>query len=138
MSGQTKADHNLMEHILSILCDSDYGQTEEAPFAPTDPSKRQASLELKEFLNQMPGGFFIYHADGSEELLYVNQAILRLFNCNSIEEFKELTGNSFRGMVHPEDLEAVEASIWEQIHKSQYDLDYVEYRIIQKGGSRPS
>ena len=134
MSGQTKADHNLMEHILSILCDSDYGQTEEAPFAPTDPSKRQASLELKEFLNQMPGGFFIYHADGNEELLYVNQAILRLFNCNSIEEFKELTGNSFRGMVHPEDLEAVEASIWEQIHKSQYDLDYVEYRIIQKGG----
>ena len=38
-------------------------------------------------------------------------------------------------MVHPDDLESVHKSIWEQIANSQYDLDYVEYRIIQKGGT---
>ncbi|MDE6607147.1 MAG: response regulator, partial [Lachnospiraceae bacterium] len=59
----------------------------------------------------------------------------RLFCCDTMKEFMELTGNSFKGMVHPEDLDAVEKSIEEQIATSQYDLDYVEYRIIQKNGN---
>ncbi len=134
MSGNINTEQNLIEHILTILCTSDYNLTSGKSSARPNATQVQASLELKAFMDQMPGGFFIYHADGKEELLYVNQAILRLYNCNSLEEFKELTGNSFRGMVHPEDLEAVEASIWKQIHESKYDLDYVEYRIIQKGG----
>lgn len=51
-----------------------------------------------------------------------------------MEEFRSLTGNTFRGIVHPEDLENVEKSIWKQISESRHDLDYVEYRIIQKSG----
>lgn len=84
--------------------------------------------------DEMPGGFFLYHADGKEEIIYANKALLRIFNCETMEEFAELTGNSFRGMVHPDDLDAVEQSIAEQIAESCYDLDYVEYRIIPKGG----
>ena len=37
-------------------------------------------------------------------------------------------------MVHPCDLDKIEQSIQEQIFDSQYDLDYVEYRIIRKDG----
>ncbi|MCI8423431.1 MAG: response regulator [Lawsonibacter sp.] len=82
----------------------------------------------------MPGGFFIYHAGGRQSLLYANTTVLRIFGCETMEEFRALTGNSFRGMVHPDDLEEVEKSIWQQIARSQYDLDYVEYRIIRKDG----
>ncbi len=92
-------------------------------------------LQMDGFLDQMPGGFFIYRADGNEEIIYANKAMLRLFDCATMEEFQVLTGNSFRGIVHPDDLEAVEESIAEQIRHSQYDLDYVEYRIIQRGGA---
>lgn len=84
---------------------------------------------------QMPGGFFIYHADGDEELIFTNNALLRIFGCDTLEEFKELTGYTFRGMVHPDDLETIEKSIKNQIASSRYDLDYVEYRIIKKDGS---
>lgn len=94
-----------------------------------------ASSELKKFLDEMPGGFFIYQADEQEQILYANKALLRIFRCDTFEEFQELTGNSFQGVVHPDDLESVHKSIWEQIANSQYDLDYVEYRIIQKGGT---
>ena len=97
-------------------------------------SDHQLAVPTKKLFDKMPGGFFIYHADDTEQLLYVNQALIRIFNCDTLEEFQELTGNSFRGIVHPDDLEAVEKSIQEQIAHSQYDLDYVEYRIIQKGG----
>ena len=61
--------------------------------------------------------------------------MLRIFECDTMEEFVELTGNSFRGIVHPDDLEEVEQSIWYQIQESRYDLDYVEYRIVTKYGN---
>ena len=51
----------------------------------------------------MPGGFFIYKAGGNEELLYANQATLNIFGCKDLDEFKALTGWTFKGMVYPED-----------------------------------
>ncbi|MCM1182890.1 MAG: ATP-binding protein [Roseburia sp.] len=90
---------------------------------------------IRQLAEGMPGGFFIYHADGDEELIYINSAILRIFGCDTQQQFRELTGFTFRGMVYAEDVEAVEESIWEQIAKDSYDLDYVEYRIVQRDGS---
>lgn len=89
----------------------------------------------RQILDSMPGGLFVYHADGAEELIYANQAMVRIFGCETMEEFKELTGYSFRGIVHPDDIENVEESIWKQINDSSFALDYVEYRIIRKDGS---
>ena len=90
---------------------------------------------LKKITDEMPGGFFVYQAGGDEEIIYANMAMLRIFECDTMEEFVELTGNSFRGIVHPDDLEEVEQSIWYQIQESRYDLDYVEYRIVTKYGN---
>ena len=86
---------------------------------------------------QMPGGFFIYRADDSAELLYVNRATCDIFGCESLHEFRELTGNTFRGMVHPEDYDKTQTSIDDQIADSsnRSQLDYVIYRIIRKDGS---
>ncbi len=96
----------------------------------------ESTLPIIERLSEgIPGGFFIYHADGDEELIYINQAMLRIFGCSTEEEFRTHTGNSFRGIVHPDDLEDVERSIMKQIEVSQYNLDYVEYRIIRKDGT---
>ncbi len=105
-----------------------------ATHSPSDERQQQTAWQIKHFLDEMPGGFLIYHADGDEEIIYANQALLRIFGCETMEEFRAHTQNSFRGLVHPEDLEAVERSIWQQIHQSQYDLDYVEYRIIRRDG----
>lgn len=96
--------------------------------------KAFAAEQLLSLMDEMPGGFFIYRSDGGEELLYANTATLRIFGCETFEELCEITGGSFRGLVHPDDLEEVEKSIWNQIHSSQFDLDYVEYRIIRKDG----
>lgn len=103
--------------------------------AKGEPLKAQFSHQLKRFMDWMPGGFFIYRADEREELLYANEATLRIFGCDTMEELRALTGNSFRGFVHPEDLDEVEESIRCQIDKSRYDLDYVEYRIVRKDGA---
>ncbi len=90
---------------------------------------------VKQVSEGMPGGFFMYHATGAEELIYANSAMYRIFGCETEDEFKELTGYTFPGIVHPDDVDRVEKSIARQIEDSIYDLDYVEYRIIQKDGS---
>ena len=100
-----------------------------------DGQSFRTAHEIMDFMDEMPGGFLIYRAGGGEEILYANQGLLRIFQCETMEEFRALTGNSFRGLVHPEDLEAVEESIWQQVAASQHDLDYVEYRIVRKDGA---
>ncbi len=83
----------------------------------------------------MPGGFFIYKAQEPEEMLYVNHTVLDIFGCRDLDEFKELTGYTFKGMVHPDDYAAISSSINDQIKENDDDMDYVEYRIIRKDGT---
>lgn len=90
---------------------------------------------IEQISEGMPGGFFIYHADGDEELIHINGAMLRIFGCNTLEEFKELTGYTFQGIVHPSDLDRVEESIKTQIARGGNELDYVEYRIVRRDGT---
>ena len=90
---------------------------------------------VQEIGKHMPGGFFIYKAAPPEELLYINEAGIRMFGCDSLEDFKKLTGWTFKGMLHPEDYAAVSESIDKQIGQSTGKIDYVEYRIIRKDGA---
>ena len=95
----------------------------------------EATLAVVEQIgSHMPGGFFIYRAGGGEELLYANRAVLRIYGCDTMDEFKALTGFTFRGMLHPEDYDAIHASIDQQITDGE-GLDYVEYRIIRRDGA---
>ena len=89
---------------------------------------------VKAIGRMMPGGFFIYRANETEELLYANAAVFSIFGCKDISEFKELTGYTFHGMVHPDDKAAVSGSIIEQIKKNEDNFDCVEYRIIRQDG----
>ena len=86
----------------------------------------------------MPGGLFMYKAEEPLELIYANRATLRIFGCDTLEQFKELTGYTFRGLVHPEDFEAIQNSINSQIEETgaeEEKLDFVEYRITRRDGS---
>ena len=94
------------------------------------------TLPVVEQIGQnMPGGFFLYRASGDEELIYINQAALDIYGCANLDEFRELTGFTFKGMVHPDDYDLIATSIGEQIGKNKDKLDYVEYRILCRDGS---
>ncbi len=82
----------------------------------------------------LPGGFFIYNAEGDEEIYFAEQNVIELFGCKTIEEFREHTHNSFKGMVHPEDIDKIENDIQAQTFTSEKKHDYVRYRIITKQG----
>ncbi len=95
----------------------------------------EIKMNLADLLGEMPGGFFVYHADGDESLIYANDACLRIFGCETLDQFKELTGFTFPGMVHEDDIEEIESSISRQIENDVHKMDYVEYRIVTYDGS---
>lgn len=86
-------------------------------------------------LSMIPGGFFIYADNEMENILSINEMMLDIFECKTVDEFVELTKGSFAGIVHPEDYEEVRKSIYEQISTSSNNMDFVRYRIITKNGN---
>nr|WP_051527266.1 EAL domain-containing protein [[Eubacterium] cellulosolvens] len=84
--------------------------------------------------DSMPGGFFIYRADESEEVLYANKYVLEMYECDTEEEFLTLTDGTFRKMVHPEEIDDVERDICRQICSGNDLFDHVSYRIRTKTG----
>jgi PAS domain S-box-containing protein len=94
------------------------------------------TMSIIEAIGQhMPGGFFIYKAEGNEEIIYANDATISLFGCDDSDDFKAFTGNSFKGMLHPDDYAKVSDSVNDQIRVSNEKMDHVEYRIIRKDGA---
>ena len=89
---------------------------------------------MSAMLETMSDGFFIYKADDDENILYANPKVIQLFGCRTATEFKELTTNSFHGVVHPEDYKRVQWEIHSQVKESDRNMDYIRYRIIRKDG----
>ena len=89
---------------------------------------------IEEIGGHMPGGFFIYQAEEPEKLIYVNRAVLDIYGCADMEEFRYFTGFTFKGMVHPDDYLKIADSIVQQIGTNKDRMDYAVYRIIRKDG----
>ena len=89
---------------------------------------------IEEIGGHMPGGLFIYKAAKPEELVYANKPVFDIFRCADLDEFKTLTGFTFKGMVHPDDYDRISVSIAQQIDASEDHMDYAEYRIIRRDG----
>ncbi len=85
-------------------------------------------------LSKTPGGFFSYYAPGDGRLIAVDKTVAYMFGCRTVEEFKEYVNNTFKGTVSPGDWERVEREIREQIADSDWNMYYVEYRIVRKDG----
>ena len=96
--------------------------------------EERRQMRMADTLASMSDGFFIYRAMEDERILYANPALMDIFGCDTMEELMSLVGNSFRGIVHPDDLNRVEREIEHQIQNSEDNLDYVQYRIIRKDG----
>lgn len=141
---EQQVNYTLIEHILTLLkilqmhhieIDQLMENHEDALLHSLPESQEiRTAYELMAFMDEMPGGFLIYYADDDEQIIYANKALLRIFGCDTLVEFRELTGNSFKGVVHPDDLADVEESVKKQIASNRYELDYVEYRILRKDG----
>ncbi len=83
----------------------------------------------------MPGGFMVYKGSGNGEILYVNKALISMYECENKEDFMLLTGGTYKGMIYPEDLPQVEEGIRRQLERHDDRFDRLNYRIRTRSGS---
>ncbi len=79
-------------------------------------------------------GSFVYKVYGNEDILYVDNTTLEIFGCKTKDEFMEHVGGSFKTLVHPDDIDKVEAEIVRQQNSVDDGVDYVGYRIKRADG----
>jgi EAL domain-containing protein (putative c-di-GMP-specific phosphodiesterase class I) len=97
-------------------------------------SNNKSSFDVNNIISMMPGGFFVYLNDETERIILANEALLDLYECSTMEEFVELTNQSFKGMVYDEDYSRISKEIVQQISESEKKYDKVKYRIVTKTG----
>ncbi len=108
-----------------------------------EENRTQLGFNITDIVAGIPGALLVYKAQDGEDILFANNDLIHLFECDDLADFTKFTKGSFRNMVHPDDRERVFESIWDQVRYQQkmtakrsetYD-DYVEYRIITKKGN---
>ena len=95
-----------------------------------------AEFNFEDLADGVPGAVLIYQAHGDERIFYANEECIRLFGCGDMDDFLKLTKGSFHTMVHPDDIDRVEKSVWNQISDTvNRHRDYVVYHVLCKDGS---
>ena len=89
---------------------------------------------LAEIGQHMPGGFLVCIASEPGELLFANNAVVDLYGCDDLDDLRRLTGNTFHGMVHPEDYAMVWDAAHHRLHAGEGSNNHVEHRILRKDG----
>lgn len=98
-----------------------------------NPLRREYRDKMPLESEHAPGGIILHYADGDEEIIHVNQYVVDLFECESIDEFFELTHGTFKGFVYTDDIDASEESIWSQVDTHD-NYGHIYYRIKTKSG----
>ena len=84
-------------------------------------------------MDGMPGGFFVYRRDETKKIIYANQKLLDIFDCDTWDEFVELTGGTFIGMVYARDRMIVHDYV-RRARESGRTSGGTNYRIHTKKG----
>ncbi|MBP5091613.1 MAG: EAL domain-containing protein [Bacilli bacterium] len=93
----------------------------------------QLQASTLRYMESMPGGVFLYRNSEGSEVVYTNQKLLELFECETKEEFSELCGGSFKGAVAKGSYDLVKDTIDKQVKQSG-GIAYLSYQIKTKKG----
>lgn len=92
---------------------------------------------LRDISRNLPGAFLIYIADREDDrILFANCEMIEFAGCKNLDDFLSYTDSHFRSLIRPDEQEAVEKSIWDQIDaKTSDNNDYVQFHFAKKDGT---
>ncbi len=99
--------------------------------------RSQLGFALQDVSKNLPGAFLIYIADPEDDhILFANRELIEFAGCKDFDDFLDYTGQRFRNLIHPDERDSVEASIWKQIDgKISGNNDYVRFHFVKKDGT---
>ncbi len=99
--------------------------------------RSQLGFALQDVSKNLPGAFLIYIADpDNDDILFANRELIEFAGCRDFDDFLDYTDHRFRNLIHPDERDSVEASIWKQIDaKTSGNNDYVRFHFAKKDGT---
>lgn len=119
------------QFILLPITDKDVVKTTIDGAIKNSEFIHQVALNYMEYV---PGGVIIFEAL-STRVLYANARALEIFECDSTEELIEFVGDHFRGAVLPEEFDATNEIVSEQIRSGDISAKQITYRARTKKGN---
>ncbi|MCR5417530.1 MAG: EAL domain-containing protein [Lachnospiraceae bacterium] len=86
------------------------------------------------FGNLFNAGSVIFRADDERELIFVNDSIVRFYECDDPQDFAEYVQGHYDGLINPLQREEVIEDLMAQINEKNQRSGYVFYSICTKSG----
>lgn len=98
--------------------------------------RTQFGFNLSEVAGSMPGGMLVCRATRDQEILFANQAMIDLLECDSFEDFMHYTGGTFFSILYPGEEEIMKKEFHRQLDmkENQNHTDFLTFRIVTKKG----
>lgn len=98
--------------------------------------RSQLGFTPRDIAENIPCGIAVCKATEIGEILYANEELVRMFECDSLIDFMEYTGGTFEGMVHPEDRANTKQEIIRQSQDPAFRRKaFTDHRIVTKTGT---
>lgn len=98
-------------------------------------NRTRLGFALKDVSENLPGAFIIYKADKKDdEILFANREFTRLAGCKSMNDLLRYTQGSFRNLIHEDERNDVEQSIWQQV-EGGHSNDYIHFHMKKQDGT---
>ena len=98
--------------------------------------RSQLGFAPREIAENIPCAIVICEATEKGEILYGNDELVKMFECDSFADFMEHVGGAFEGVIHPDDRLKARRDL--EAQRGNADLGgraYLDYRIITKTGA---
>ena len=97
--------------------------------------RKQLGFAFKDISEHLPGAFIIYRAaKDDDELLYANHEFLQMTGYKTIDKLFSLTNKSFHNLIHEDEQQQIETSIWKQIDAGNNN-DYIYFHLRKADGT---
>ncbi len=106
-------------------------------YSPNMDSNYRSQLGFmpRDIAENVPGAIVV-HKVHNGEILFANDELIALFECEDLDDFMEYTGGTYSGVVHPEDRARVLGQVEDQLDRVGVGgKDYTDFRILTKAGN---
>ena len=98
--------------------------------------RSQLGFTPRDIAENLPGAIMVHRIKPSGEILFANEEMIELLECDDLSDFMEFTGGTFDGLALPEDLPRVREALARQVEAGVAEAKgFADYRVRTKSGA---
>jgi hypothetical protein len=94
-------------------------------------SRTQLGFKLEDVALNSPGAFFIFQQDNGK-ILFANSELLKMVECDDVEDFNNYVGQNFKGLIVPEEQAETMRKIYQQTGDGDEGRAVADYHMVTK------